>query len=193
MNLPRIITIAGKPGSGKSSTAKGVASALGYTHFSSGDFMRKIAADRNISLAELGAIAENDPTIDEMIDAENKKMRERDRVVIDSRLAFHWIPDSFKVYLNLDLQIAADRIARDQTDARRASGEEVSNRSQAFESLMTRFESEQKRYRTLYNIDPGDLTNYNLVIDTGTKPLEETIGEIATKYRERCSANGVEV
>ncbi len=58
MEKKEIITICGSLGSGKSSTAKLVAQKLKYQHFSSGDFMRKIALERGITLNELNVQAE---------------------------------------------------------------------------------------------------------------------------------------
>src|SRR3990167_1892949 len=89
-----IITINGFPGSGKSSTANLVAEKLGFKRFSSGDFMRKIALDMNISLNELSTRAETNTEIDKRIDEEVKKAGEIEKSVIDSRLAFHWVPES---------------------------------------------------------------------------------------------------
>ncbi|MGH7249472.1 MAG: AAA family ATPase, partial [Minisyncoccia bacterium] len=89
MQRKEIIAITGTLGSGKSSTADLVAKRLGFEHFSSGDFMRKIALDYGISLNELNIKAENNPEIDEKIDTEVKKIGKMNKVVVDSRLAFH--------------------------------------------------------------------------------------------------------
>lgn len=193
MNAKRIITIAGKPGSGKSSTAKGVASTLEYGHFSSGNFMRTIAHNRNMTLPELSLLAETDSSIDHAIDEENKKVGEQDRVVIDSRLAFHWIPTSFKVYLDLDPKIAAERISRNQTEERKASGEPIENPEVALKALQERFQSEERRYHALYQVSTGDKANYDLVVDTGINQLEDVVAQIVTRYREWCEAHGLEV
>ena len=93
-----IITITGTLGSGKSSTADRVAAKLGFKRFSSGDFMRKLAVEMGISLNDLSIKAQTDPDIDIKIDEEVKKAGDDEKIVIDSRLAFHWIPESFKVY-----------------------------------------------------------------------------------------------
>ena len=90
-----IITIAGKPGSGKSSTSDMVAKRLGFQRFSSGDFFRKIGLDLGISLNEVSKRAETDSLIDKKTDEEIKKMGNENKIVIDSRLAFHWIPEAF--------------------------------------------------------------------------------------------------
>src|SRR3989338_6356327 len=97
----QIISITGTLGSGKSSTSDLTAKKLGFQRFSSGDFTRKIALEMGISLNELGKKEEADGSIDNKVDEEIKKVGEMDKIVIDSRLAYHWIPNSFKVYLDL--------------------------------------------------------------------------------------------
>jgi len=68
------ITIAGKLGSGKSSTANKVASVLGYTRASTGDFMRKMAEEKGMTLQELSTSAESDPSFDIKLDDYNKEI-----------------------------------------------------------------------------------------------------------------------
>ena len=102
-----IITLTGFPGSGKSSTADAVAEELHYTRFSSGDFMRAMAIKRGVTLDELQQIAKSDPTIDQEIDQAVRDKGDEENLVIDSRTAFHWIPESFKVFLKIDPHIAA--------------------------------------------------------------------------------------
>lgn len=49
--------------------------------------------------------------------------------------------------------------------------------------LEARFASENKRYKALYDIDPSNRSNYDLVIDTSTTPLEEVVQQILTAYQ----------
>ncbi|MEZ4200247.1 MAG: AAA family ATPase [Candidatus Paceibacterota bacterium] len=60
MARPTIITLSGKPGSGKSSTADKVAELLGYTRYSSGNLVRKVAKKHGLSLAEFNKKAAMD-------------------------------------------------------------------------------------------------------------------------------------
>ena len=60
-----IITICGGLGSGKSTAAKGVSQALGFKHFSSGDFFRQVGLELGLSVTETNKRAEIDPKIDE--------------------------------------------------------------------------------------------------------------------------------
>ena len=161
-----IITISGKPGSGKSTTAVEVAKLLGFAHFSSGDFMRAIARKRNVTLVELNVLAETDTSIDAEVDEALQALNERENIVIDSRLAFHWIPDSFKVYLDLEVDIAAARIFKDMDQKRIDSGEEAGTPSEVAEMINKRLNSERKRYEKLYGINPYHTAHFDLVINT---------------------------
>src|SRR4051812_10879124 len=105
-----IITIAGAVGAGKSSTAKALAAELGYEHFSSGGLFRQIAKERGVTIEEINKTAELETAIDHAVDERLRELYEKNHFVIDSRLAFHWMPQSFKVYLNLDTETAATRI-----------------------------------------------------------------------------------
>ncbi len=181
----QIITIAGAPGSGKSSTANLVAKELGFQRFSSGDFMRKIALETGISLNELSTKAETDKSIDFKIDEEVKKSGDLDKVVIDSRLAFHWIPESFKVYLDLPAEIAKQRISNDlKINKLRQESEGVADVEEVYRKITDRLESEKKRYKELYNIDHTDKNNFDLVIDTDKNNLEQVVKIIIEEYKK---------
>lgn len=178
-----IITIAGSVGSGKSSTAKGVAAALGYRHTSSGDMFRQLAKERGLSVEALNLTAEAQKEIDYQVDEWLQKMgREEEDFVIDSRLAFHWIPNSFKVYLSLDPESAAERIFMHMKDAGRVS-EDATTVEEVRASIDRRYASEQKRYLDLYRIDPSDPRNFDLVIDTKTNDLKTVIQLVVESYR----------
>ena len=182
----RIITIAGKPGSGKSSAAKNVAEQLSYTHYSSGDFFRSVANERGVSVTELNKIAETDPQIDIDVDEKNRSLNNETELVVDSRTAFHWVPDSFKVYLDIDPDVAICRIMQDlAVNADRQKSEEAyKDLEEAKERMVTRYDSENKRYQDLYQLDPSQHANYDLVIDTGIPEnnLEEVVQEIIDGY-----------
>ena len=180
-----IITINGLPGSGKSSTADGVARELDFSRFSSGDFMRKIAIDMGITLNELSSVAEKDDSIDTAIDNEVKKAGEMTDVVIDSRLAFHWIPESFKVYLSLPPQVAKERVINSLKDNElRKKSESSGTPEEAYEKIIHRLESEKKRYMELYGVDHTNKENFDLVIDTHANNLDQVISKVITEYKK---------
>lgn len=186
MNKKHIITIAGKLGSGKSSTAKRVAEILGYEHKSTGDFMREIADNRGISLGDLSILAENDTSIDKELDDHNLEIGKMENIVLDSRLGFHFIPDSFRVFLELDEDTSAERILKDKINNPNRHTEATGNFDtieNIKEKINLRLKSERKRYKDLYQIeDHTDPNNFDLVINTEKIPLEEVCKEIIEKY-----------
>ncbi|OGE82572.1 MAG: hypothetical protein A2846_00390 [Candidatus Doudnabacteria bacterium RIFCSPHIGHO2_01_FULL_49_9] len=184
MTKKHIITIAGLPGSGKSSTAQGVATMLGYEHFSSGDLFRKMAAERGISVEEMNYAAEKQQQIDRDVDEMLVKMgKEKNNLVIDSRMAFHWMPRSFKVFLDLDLDTAAQRTLANIQKKGRVS-QEGSSFEDVREKTAQRLVSEKKRYYNLYGVDVTDKKHFDLVIDTGKQDLQSVVSIVVEGYQK---------
>lgn len=170
-----IITLGGTPGSGKSTVAEILGVKLGLKHLSSGDFMRQMAKERGITLQELSLIAEKDSgKIDLEIDERTKRLgREENNFVMDSRLAFHFIPQSFKVFLTVDPKTGAQRIF-----SHKRSEESSENADEAYAKMMRRRQSEALRYKEYYGINPLDESNYDVVIDTTKIPAEKVAEKI---------------
>ena len=178
-----IITIAGRPGSGKSTTSKKVANALGYERFSSGDFFRMLSTERGFDVLEGNKQAEQDTSIDEQVDAKLRELGEaKDEMVIDSRMAWHWIPTSFKVYLDLDLETAAQRILSGMDEQRRAAEHIPDSPAEYAEMLGKRLESEGKRYLAMYEQNPYDTSHYDLIVDTKKNNPEQVLQIILDAY-----------
>jgi len=176
MNMKKdIITIAGRPGSGKSTASKSLASELGYAHFSSGDLFRSIVNERGIELTQAHLISERLSEIDHAVDARLKEIGStEDRRVIDSRMAWFWMPESFKVFLDLDLNTAAERILASM-DATRTDNEHVpSDPIEYAELLRVRLDGEASKYQRLYSANPYDISNYDLVVDTRANNPDQT-------------------
>lgn len=167
------ITISGALGSGKSTVAKLVASKLKLKHYSTGDFMREMAARRGITLLELGKLAEKDPSVDKELDQRQIQLgKEEDNFIIDARLGWHFIPNSIKIFLDVADEEAARRIF-----AEKRSDEKYNLTLKAtLENIKKRKNSEMKRYLDYYGVDYSDKKNYDLVIDT-TKINAENVAE----------------
>lgn len=178
-----IITIAGSLGSGKSSTAKAVAAELGYKHFSSGDLFRSIAKERGLSIEAINLTAEEQKGIDHQVDELLQKMgREERDIVIDSRLAWHWMPESFKVYLTLEPNTAAERIFNHIKEEGRVS-QHADSVAEVRKNIDIRVASEQKRYQNLYGLELTDPSQYDLVIDTKNHDLPAVTAMVLDAYR----------
>jgi CMP/dCMP kinase len=161
-----LITIAGSPGSGKSSTAKALAAALQYRHFSSGDLFRQLAAERGESIEAMNISAEVQRDIDLKVDQLlQDKYQTEEKLVIDSRMAWRWMPGSFKVFLVLDTDTAAERIFNNLREEGRQS-EDATSVEETRRSIDRRFASEQRRYSALYGVNPTDPLNFDIVVNT---------------------------
>jgi len=169
-----IITLGGKSGSGKSTVAKLLAKKLNFEHYSNGDFMRELARQKNISLLELSKIAETTREIDEILDKRQRELGEsQDNFIIDSRLGFHFIPNSKKIFLDADLEIRAKRILNDKI--RKESNITL---KEAIRNIKLREKSEMARYKQYYNLNPYDKKNFDFVINTTKSNSEEITKQI---------------
>ena len=176
----QIITIAGSLGSGKSSTARAVASALGFRHFSSGDLFRTLAIERGESIEAMNISAEVQRDIDLKVDNLLQEMTD-EKLVIDSRMAWHWMPFSFKVFLVLDPDTAAARIFDHLQDEGRMS-EDATSVQEVRQSIDRRFASEQKRYAALYGVNATDPLNFDIVINTRRNDLKTVTAIVSAAY-----------
>jgi CMP/dCMP kinase len=167
-----IVTISGRPGSGKSAVAQSVANALQIRHVSAGDFMREMAAERDLTILELSRSAENAEEIDREIDDRTVRLAtESDDFVMDARLGWHFIPHSFKVFLEVRPEVAAERIY----GAQRGAEHENISLEDTKRAIQSRTESEKARYMTYYDLDYADHSQYDLVIDTSEKTIDEVV------------------
>ena len=163
------ISLAGDLGSGKSTVADLLIERLGAEYYSTGAIVRSIAARHGMSVVELNVYMETHPEIDNEIDDGLKALGEVDKcMVIDSRMAWHFTPGTFRVYLSTDVETSALRIM----GANRA-GEHSSTLEATIADTKARRESEKKRYKTQYGVDIKDLTNYSLIVDTTYATPEE--------------------
>jgi len=186
MKRKHIITISGKPGSGKSSTADRVAELLGYTRHSSGDMVRRVLAKEGMSLEEYNRRASDEHDLDDRVDEELRSLRNAKDVIVDSRLGFYWIPESFKVYLDLDMELATARIFKDAVNnkKRRDAGEGGSSLPDIARKVRERMQDEQSRFRSLYGIDPYNTGHFDLVIDTSRHDPQSVAISVFDYYRQ---------
>jgi len=180
------ISIAGKLGSGKSTICNILRERYGFTVYSTGAILREIAAQQNVSALEINQILVGDATIDNEIDAAVTKLsiEKNDEVIIfDSRMAWKFANNSFKVYVEVDPAEAARRVF----GAKRGAVEEYTSAEDAQEKLIKRSLVENERFKQIYGVDNFDHANYDLVIDSTNATPQEMADIIYAKYQERVS------
>ena len=176
------ITINGHLGSGKSTVCDLLREQYGFKVFNTGSIQRKFANEMNISTLELNKKSKEDFSFDYQIDnaiVEYAKAHVGERVVFDSRLAWHFVPESFKVRLIIPPEIAAARVYLN----RQSKEEQYSSAQEALDMLSERQNAEAERYRLIYNIDVNDENNYDLIIDTSGLSPEEAAQKIIDNYK----------
>jgi cytidylate kinase len=177
--MAKIISITGDLGSGKSTVSNLLRERLHYDYIYTGKIQREIANRYNMTTLELNKYAETHPEIDEEIDSTFKSLNNSTHLIVDSRLAWFFIPKSFKVYLKADIIVSVNRISNDN----QRKNEEYASKEEAINDIVARKESENKRYKELYGIDCSDLSHFDLIIDTSFITPEEVADKIIAEYQ----------
>lgn len=179
MTFPNTISIAGNIGSGKSSVARRISEITGLPMISTGALFRELAARRGLTVLELNQRAETDHSIDDEVDGHLRRLSESgDPAVIDSRMAWHFVPRSFKVYLVVDPLVAVARVYGAVRD-----DERYETVDEAAEDVLARQRVEAERYLDLYGVHVDDWRNYDLIIDTSRTGIVE-VADLALSQLE---------
>ena len=167
------ITISGPPGSGKTTACSNLSERLGMKAVVFGKIFRELAAEKNLTLGQLGEIAEKDPSIDKMIDSRILEIaRENEDIILESRLSAYMcvrngIP-AFKIYLDASPEVRMSRIGLRE-------GESI---EEACAKTVDRQRSEAKRYKMYYDIDVEDRSVYDLILNTDELDPEQVVEAI---------------
>lgn len=167
------ITLSGVSGSGKGTVGNLLAKEFSSPFVSTGEMFRQIAKDKGISLNDLHKRAETEPDIDRMID--DKTMAygaEHTNFIFDARLAWHFIPDSYKVFLDCE----------DSERFRRISDREKIKQSEAEDKTIERENLMRKQYKIIYGIkDYMEKSHFDIVIDTTKLTPQQVVDEIISR------------
>lgn len=159
------ITLTGNLGSGKSTICKILDEKYKFEIYSTGKVQRKLAEDLGISVLEMNQLMCSDHKYDKMIDDTTAKISRENpdkAIVFDSRLAWNFVEKSFKVFLSVSLDVAANRVYGDN----RGEVEKYVSVEDAKQQLKLRAETEDQRYKDIYGLDYFNFNNYNLVLDS---------------------------
>jgi len=108
----------------------------------------------------------------------NSEIRPNEIWIIDSRLAFHNVPEAFSVRLISEPRIAAERLFNDKSRGKEDSS--YTSIEEAYEAREKRRKGEQERYKERYGVDLEDEKNYDLIIDTSCSKIEDISNTILT-------------
>ncbi|HLP80027.1 MAG TPA: nucleoside monophosphate kinase [Acidobacteriota bacterium] len=159
------LTICGTPGAGKGTVSKILAKELHLERLSVGDLQREEAARHKMTLLDFLIYCDKNPQLgwDKKFDSLQEELgKKKDNFIFDGRTSFHFIPDAIHIYLSVDFDEAARRVAGDTHRKSEGTIGLEATRKQ----LVHRYEEERSRFKTLYGIDVHDPANFDIVIDT---------------------------
>lgn len=174
------ITIAGDLGSGKSTVANHLINNINYRIESAGLIFRRLAEEHGMTAKEFNQFIESNPKYDNMVDDTIKEMGEKEEnIIFDSRLAWFFVPKSFKIYMYVDVDVATERIFNDKGRI----SESYTDVATAKKEIIERRQSEVLRYKTFYNADINNYKNYDFIIDTSHATKEEVNDLVLSSFK----------
>jgi CMP/dCMP kinase len=179
MSNRRSIVVNGDLGSGKSTVSKLLAERLSIRRISVGDLYREMAAQRGMTALQLNLHAELDDKIDTYVDELQSGIAATgEQLIVDSRLAWFYFKDAFKVHLMTEPVVAAHRVLSRPGD----DVERYASVDDAVDGLASRSESERARFITRYGADKTRLRGYDLVCDTTSATPAEVVDHIVRLF-----------
>lgn len=175
-----IITIAGDHASGQGTLSNNLKDELGYEIYRNGQYVRKLAAEKGMSIVDFQIYLNEHPDLDQEIEKSAADYAStRDNLIIDAKLGWYAIPNSFKIYLKVDIEIAVKRAFEDAT---RKNTEPFASLEEARNKITYRHEEETRRWKEEYGVNRDDMSNYDLVIDTTNLTPKEVCNAVINAY-----------
>ncbi len=179
--MKSLISLAGDIGAGKGTVGKLLMESVGYDFLSTGNILREIAGKLNMTIVELNKYAETHKEID--AEADNRLVeieQNANELIIDSRLAWHFVPSSFKVYLSVSYESAAKRIYKDED----RKAEQIESVESLLLQIKERRHLEIQRFHSLYGVKCNEYSNYDLVIQTDYVTPDVILNVILEAYKQ---------
>ena len=177
-----IITIAGDLASGKSRVTDILRQYLNYEIYRNGEYVRKLAKEKGLNITSFNEYLKDHPEIDQQIEKSAAEYaKTHDNLIVDARLGWYAIPNSFKIYLKVDIDVAAKRAFEDEN---RKETEKFETIEEQKADMIRRYKLENERFFKLYGVRKEDMSNYDLVVDTTNSTVEKTAKLIEEEYRK---------
>ncbi|HRY82491.1 MAG TPA: AAA family ATPase [Candidatus Moranbacteria bacterium] len=178
-----IISFNGDHGSGKSTVAKMVAEKLSYPRYYMGQIFRDLAEKEGLNLAEFQNLCKKNSWADKQVDDYLMELPKKEKnFVIESRTAWHFIPDSLKIYLKVSEKEGAKRILKEieKNSLRNKEDFNLNSIENIIASEKARKDRDDERYQKYYGIKIRNEANYDFALDTTKLTVEEVFKKVMT-------------
>ncbi|MDR0412538.1 MAG: AAA family ATPase [Dysgonamonadaceae bacterium] len=176
------ISITGDLGSGKSTVAKSLSEILHFPYLSMGLIQRQLGQERGMNTLEFNKFAQEHREIDEYIDQKLRDINDlqTESFILDSRLAWHFVKQSFKVDLMAAGEVAALRVFKDE---QRIAEPSAKNLLDKMNDQKERLRIERARFEKHYGVKPSLFRDFDAIVDTSSASVPEVTTLILTLYR----------
>lgn len=166
------ITVSGPPGCGATTICERLSTALNCGYVNGGELFRRIAEERDMSLRQLIAKAQETDEIDRALDRRLRRIAEEwgtanKPFVLESRLA-GWIAGNradLRVWLDAPEEVRLERTA---------------DREELGAEMRVREVAEASRYENYYGIDLEDRSFYDIAINTARWDPDAVVDALLT-------------
>ena len=168
------IAISGRSGCGNTTVSTLLAQKLGVKliNFT----FRQLAAEKNLTLAQVIENAKTDDSYDVTVDTRQVELARSESCVLGSRLAIWMLKEAdLKVYLIADDDVRAKRILNRE-------GGDI-EQIKAFTAM--RDSEDSRHYKKLYGIDNSDYAFADMKIDTAKYTPEQIVEQILSELEQR--------
>jgi len=171
-----IITISGIPGSGKSRIAKMLAKKLNYKFYSVGNFQGELAKEKGLTITEMMTLEKNHPEIHKQVDEKTKKLgKTQDNFIVDGWIAYHFIPHSYKIFLDVNELVGANRIFKGNKRNDEPKKKDIKS---TLLGLRYRLKETREGFENAHEIDFLNSKNYDYLLDTTNLTPKQVIKNI---------------
>ncbi len=178
-------SITGDLGSGKSTVAKEICKRLNFKYLSTGQIQRQLALEKGMNTLEFNKFTDNNAEIDDYIDQRLKDINDQtEPYVLDSRLGWHFVNKSFKIYLMAIEEVAASRVL---DDAKRIGEPEAQDIKAKIAEQRERRKSENERFEKNYGVKPSIFSDFDAVIDSSSATIDGVTNLIIGLYEKHIS------
>ncbi|OIO39937.1 hypothetical protein AUJ10_04140 [Candidatus Pacearchaeota archaeon CG1_02_31_27] len=183
------ITISGPPGSGKGTVSKILAKHYHLKFYSVGDLRREAARKKGMTIEKFNKWSEKHPEQgDEYFDYLQRSKQNKNDFIMDSRLGWHFIPNSIKIYLDVSFEEGAKRIYLQNEEKNKRNEQKYTTLKETIKANKERVENDVTRYKKLYNINPYNTKNYDILVNSTKLNVKSVVKKLIKeidKFRKK--------